>query len=150
MNLLTYKRLNKQLNKYLSTKIDLQYENLISISSKMFNKKDLYIFERLKNFEKINLVSLKNMFLFLLMLEDFLKPTITLNSDNSIQLSWKKSNIYLININFILDQDQILFVMFIPSQRNQNSPVIFSNCMHLIDFISFITQLNDIMFLIKE
>jgi hypothetical protein len=90
--------------------------------------------------EQVSFGSLKSMLLFLLILNSFTCPSITLNEDGLFHTSWRRDHKNLMTLRF-REGNFLDYVIFKPSHHTEK-PIVLNGNMHLFDFIDYLKQLG--------
>ncbi|QTA80672.1 Uncharacterized protein dnl_29830 [Desulfonema limicola] len=126
----------------------LSLDDIVGVSKSFFQNSKYYLFDRIKQLfdlfdeeaNKISITSLKSMLFFLILVNNFIKPTITLNENGTFQVTWKKDNFNLVTLRF-KDDDFLDYVIFCPS-KHVKKPIILNGNMNLFDFKDYLIKIG--------
>lgn len=123
--------------------------DVLVLSEPFFSNSKFYLFERIRDLfdlfdededSKISIDSLKSMLTFLFLIDNFIKPRITLNENGTFQTNWKKDNFNLITLRFkeVESSDYVIF----KSSKYSKKPIILNGNMSIFDFRDYLIDLG--------
>jgi hypothetical protein len=125
------------------------YHDIIEFGKTFFSISNHCLLERIIELKElfedeedgdISIESLKSMLLFLFCLNQFERPTITLNDLGIFQTRWKKDRHNLLTTSF-LENWSLNYVIFLPSEYTDDR-IILNGAMNVLDFVGYLLKIN--------
>jgi len=127
----------------------LGFDDIIVFLEKRVSSNKIYLSQRIKELKElcdseqdcdISLDSLKSMLLFIFVVKNFSKPSLTMNESGYFQLSWRKNINNLITLRF--KNEYFLDYVIFKSSRYFEKRLILNGSMNILDFIDYINALK--------